>query len=262
MTEFDDTEQLDDIDDVEDSVDDDDFEYEHSNAEDQSEYTSLAMFEGDQSTLTPEQRICLHQLLKRQYISAEAHPAPWATLMQDTSLIISRLHDLFLDLHIDRNLGIAFKRQVQPGDGESLPSLLRSRTQTKEETIIMVSLRRRLFAQRQEGGDKVFIDRQTLLDEVADLRPDAATNRAMDNKRTVHAIDALIKSRLLLKTPDPDRFRISPVVEVLMPIEKLNSLLSWLTRANNDDSAETSPEPDPGEALPSYPLFDTEEGDA
>jgi hypothetical protein len=35
-----------------------------------------------------------------------------------------------------------------------------------------------------------------------------------------------------LKTSDPDRFRISPVIEVLLPVERLAELLEWLVTAN------------------------------
>ena len=37
---------------------------------------------------------------------------------------------------------------------------------------------------------------------------------------------------MLLKTPDPDRFRISPIIEVLLPIEKLRELWTWLMTQN------------------------------
>ena len=102
----------------------------------------------------------------------------------------------------------------------------------------MVSIRQRFFAQRQEGDDVVFVDRQTLLDEVADQRPEHTTNRSMDQRRAVKAIDGLATAGVLLKTKDPDRFRISPIIEVLLPIEKLRTLWTWLLTQNGNDDAE------------------------
>lgn len=207
------------------------------NNEDIDETESVAMFEGDIGTLYPEQRRCLHALLKHRYISADRHPEQWATLLTHEELMKSRLNDLFLDLHIERRYQIAFKHQARAESADQLPSLLRDIAHTKEETIVMVYLRQRFFAQRQEGDDLVFIDRQALLDEVADQRPADATHRAMDHKRATNAIAGLATAGVLLKTADPDRFRISPIIEVLMPIEKLRTLWDWLITQNGTDNA-------------------------
>ena len=200
--------------------------------DDEPDQTSLAMFEGDTGTLFPEQKRCLHALLKQCYISAERHPEHWAVLLANQEVIKSRLNDLFLELHVDRDFQVAFKRQASSETGESLPSLLRDISHTKEETIVMVFLRQRFFAQRQDGEEVVFVDRQTLLDDVSDQRPERATHRAMDQKRASNAIEALASAVVLLKSADPDRFRISPIIEVLLPIERLRALWTWLAAQN------------------------------
>lgn len=124
---------------------------------------------------------------------------------------------------------------------------------------MMVSLRRRFFAQRQEGDDTVFVDRQTILDEVADQRPDAATNRAMDHKRANNAVDALLAAGVLLRTGDPDRFQISPIIEVLLPIEKLRALWTWLLDRSSSDreAAHDGVDNDNDEAASPDSLFDS-----
>lgn len=83
-------------------------------SEDTVEQLSIAMFEGDTSFLFPEQRQCLHALLKHRYISAEQHPTQWAALMENETLIRGRLHDLFLELEVDRTHQLAFKRAATP----------------------------------------------------------------------------------------------------------------------------------------------------
>lgn len=205
--------------------------------EDDVERLSVAMFEGDTSTLFPEQRLCLHAVLKHRYISAERHPEHWATLLADVAVIRSRLNDLFLDLHVDTVHKIAFKRAAAPDGPDPLPSLLRSVSYTKEETIVLVSLRQRFLAQRQEGDDFVFVDRQALLDEVADRRPDHATNRSMDFRRANNAIDGLVTAGVLLRTGDPDRFRVSAIIEVLLPVGQLRALWAWLFAANGGEGS-------------------------
>lgn len=243
---------LDDVEDVDSDV-----------TEDDVEQLSVAMFEGDTSTLFKEQRVCLNAVLKNRYISAERHPELWATLLANLAVIKSRLNDLFLDLHVDTDHKIAFKRAATPEGSDPLPSLLRNVAYTKEETIVLVALRQRFHAQRQEGDDVVFVERQTLLDEVADRRPDHSTNRAMDFKRANNAIDGLATAGVLLKTGDPDRFRVSAIIEILLPLPQLRALWTWLFTANGGSGSpdgqeaesddlldDTDPEPDL--------LFDTE----
>ena len=41
---------------------------------------------------------------------------------------------------------------------------------------------------------------------------------------------------MLLKTGDADRFRISPIIEVLLPVETLQKLQRWLMAQNGTDA--------------------------
>ncbi|MDY7541794.1 DUF4194 domain-containing protein [Cryobacterium sp. 5B3] len=247
-----------------DAVDEHDVEAAPNYEDDEADQTSLAMFEGDTGTLFPEQRRCLHALLKHRYISAERHPEQWAVLLGNEGIIKSHLNNLFLELHVDRDFQVAFKRQASSETGDALPSLLRDISHTKEETIMMLFLRQRFFAQRQEGEDVAFVDRQTLLDDVADQRPEHATHRAMDQKRSAKAIDGLASAGVLLKTGDPDRFRISPIIEVLLPIERVHALTTWLMTRNGTDApvADDSGDPDSDTDGTLDSLFDIEEEDA
>lgn len=201
----------------------------------QADLHSVAMFEGDTGQLYPEQRRCLHALLKYRYISAEQHPEHWAVLLNNHPLIKSRLNDMFLDLEINRGYRVAFKRQASTDTGERLPSLLRDLSHTKEETIVMMHLRRRFFTQQQEGEDYVFVDRIAMLEEVAEMRPENSTNRAMDRKRAEKAIESLTTAGVLIRTGDPDRFRISPIIDVLLPIERQRALWDWFRSQNNTE---------------------------
>src|SRR5690606_8633995 len=100
-----------------------------------------------------------------------------------------------------------------------------------------LSLRQRYFAQRQEGDEAVFIDRETMLEEISERWPEHRTDRSAAIKKSERGIDCLVKADVLLKTVDQDRFRISPIIEVRLPVEKLHELLAWLMDQNG-----TSPE--------------------
>jgi len=199
---------------------------------------SFSLFEGDEGGLTALQRRTLVLLLKHRYISAALQPAEWQTLLHSQSLLKSRLNDVFLDLHIDLHYEVAFKRQAIAEGGDRFPTLLHDVSYTREETILLVLLRQRFRSERANGHDIVIVDRDNLIENVGHFRPEHATDRWGDARKATAAVDSLAKARVLLKTSDPDRFRISAVIEVLLPVERLSELLEWLVTQNaNPDSS-------------------------
>jgi hypothetical protein len=171
---------------------------------------SLSLFEGDEGTLTYEQRRTLVFLMKHRYISAEQHPAEWRTLIDAQVQLRSRLNDLFLDLHIDPHAEIAFKRQAVPeGDGR-FPTLLHDIAHTREETILLIFLRQRFRSERADGADAVLVDREELLDAVAHFRPPDANDRSGDARKVENAILSLQRSGILLKTADDSGYASPP----------------------------------------------------
>lgn len=208
----------------------------------EEEQESLSLFEGDEGGLTLEQRKTLVSLLRHRYISASQQPSEWGTLMESEVVIKSRLHDLFLDLHVDPRYEVAFKRQAQPEGGGRFPTLLRDVAYSREETILLVFLRQRFRSERAGGQETVLVDLDELVENVAHFRPEHATDRSGNARRAANAVESLIKARILLKTGDPDRFRISPVIEVLLPIERLGELLEWLIAQNGEETTETQDE--------------------
>jgi hypothetical protein len=199
---------------------------------------SFSLFEGDEGGLTVEQRRTLVLLLKHRYISAALQPAEWRTLLASQTRIKSRLNDLFLDLHVDLHYEVAFKRQAVGEGGERFPTLLHDVSYTREETILLVLLRQRFRSERANGVDIVIVDRDNLVENVAHFRPEHATDRFGDARRAAAAVDSLAKARVLLKTSDPDRFRVSAVIEVLLPIERLAELWEWLVEQNGTEEPE------------------------
>jgi hypothetical protein len=215
-----------------------------------SEQGNLSLFEGDEGGLTLDQRKSLVSLLKQRYVSCAQQPAEWRALMESEVIIRSRLNDLFLDLHVDRRYEVAFKRQAQPEGGGRFPTLLHDLAYSREETILLVFLRQRFRSERADGRENVLVDHDDLVVNVAGFRPAHATDRSGDTKRAVNAVESIVKARILLKTTDRTRYRISPVIEVLLPLERLAELLEWLIAQNgstSDDADGEGPELEVGE---------------
>lgn len=190
--------------------------------------SSVALFEGDRGRLDVIQRRALVALLKHRFITARTHATEWRALVRDPELFRSRLNDLFLDLHLDREREVAFKRQATPDGGGRFPTLLFDTAWSREETILMVYLRSRSRAAEVSGVPRVHVDRDEMLEHVAALRPPHATDQAGDAKRAGNAVDNLNKAELLIGPRGGDRFEISPAIDVVLPLERLQELLAWL----------------------------------
>jgi hypothetical protein len=199
---------------------------------------SLSLFEGDEGTFTYEQRCALVFLLKHRYISAEQHPAEWRTLIDAQVKLRSRLNDQFLDLHIDPDAQIAFKRQAVPEGEGRFPTLLHDIAHTREETILLIFLRQRFRSERADGADAVLLDREELLDAVTRFRPPDANDRSGDARKVENAILSLQRSGILLRTVDEQRLRIAPVIDVLLPLPRLHELLDTLLTLNGTAPAD------------------------
>lgn len=195
--------------------------------------SSLSLFEGDTGGLTLAQRKTLVTLLKHRFITAARQPVEWRALLDSEELLRSRLNDLFLDLHLDRNRQVAFKRQALPEGGGRFPTLLHDNAWGREETILLIFLRTRFRSERHNGADDVIVDRDELLERVAQFRPTHATDAAGDQRKTENAIDALKRTGILVKTSDEHRLLVSPVIEVLLSVEKLQQLLDWFLSRND-----------------------------
>lgn len=209
--------------------------------------TSTSLFEGDQGTLTYEQRKTLVTVLKHRYISAAEQPREWQTLLDAREKISVALHNMFLDLHIDEQYLVAFKRQAQPDGDSRFPTLLHDVAYNREDTILLIFLRQRFSSERAAGRDTVIVDQKELIDAIAQFRPAHATDHAGDARRAEQAIERVRKTGLLAWTPDHEQLRISPVIEVLLPVNRLAELMEWFVDQNHpgdaaprtDEAAET-----------------------
>lgn len=204
----------------------------------------LELFDGDVGSLGIDQRLCLIALLKHTFISANQHTAHWQTLSTDEVLIKGRLNDLLLDLVIDHDREVAYKVQIRDADGVStVPPLLRAATYTREETVLMVFLRGRYTSDRADGQEQVFVERDELLAHVEQLRPEHATDIAGDRRRAEQAITALVRAGILQGRQDAATFRVSPVIETLLPVSQLKALARWFSEQSEREPSDEGDEP-------------------
>lgn len=207
------------------------------------------LFDGDTGQMSLEVRRTFVALLKKRYISSEQHATEWRVLLQNQTLLESRFNDMFLHLIVDRDYEVAFKKQAVGEAGGSFPTVLHDTAYTREQTVLMVYLREVLRSKRAAGDEAVFVDQQDLVDEVATFRSASATNQVRDEKAARNAVDSLATAGILLKTNEDDRYRVSPIIEVLLPVHRVQELIAWLMNeqgaraAINGQGAESEADP-------------------
>ena len=220
---------------------------------------SVSLFEGDEGGLEMGQRQTLVTLLKQRFISARTHPRDWPVLIEHERLLRGRLNDLFLDLMIDRDREVAWKRQAVSESGARFPTLLHDTAWSREETLVLVHLRDRYRAGRAAGDTRVFIDREDVIDHIASFRPTHATDESGDEKRARAALASVVKSGLLIGAVGDERYEISEAIEPLLPLDLLADLVAAVRQAN---SGETPYETDDSVDASEPGLFDDREEDA
>jgi hypothetical protein len=196
------------------------------------------LFEGDCGQLDADVRRTLVTILKRRYISAELHPEAWRLMTENRLALESRLNDMFLQLAVHREYGIAYKRQATPDGAGTFPTVLHNLSYTREQTVLMVHLRGVFRAAIGAGDGAVFVDGKELLEEASNYLPATTTNHVEAERAAQRAVETLEKSDILLKTAEPGRYRVSPVIEVLLPVGVIRELAASLARQRGAPAAE------------------------
>ncbi|WP_433194538.1 DUF4194 domain-containing protein [Nocardia sp. CA-107356] len=189
------------------------------------------LFAGDTGTLDAEVRRVLVRLLQRRFLLADKNSAQWRTLLENQQLIESRLHDMFVRLVIDHERGIAHKQQVRSAELD-VPILLKDDPYNRAETLVLVHLRTVFQQERVAGEMSARVDIEELEQTVLTYFDPDGTNMADRQKEIRGAVTRLAREGLM-DEETAGRYRITPLVEVVMSTEKLSELSRWLRERND-----------------------------
>lgn len=227
--------------DVDDSID----QLELSDAPEQSTH---ALFDGDEGGLEADQRRALVVLLKNRFITSHSNPKEWRTIVASRQVLAARLNDLFLELRLDLEREVAYKRPVTSDTGvREFPTLLHDTVWPREETALLVYLRVRARTEQARGETFARVSQAELLEYLKENRPASATDQVKEERRAERAVAALAKAGLLEKTGEDGVFGISAAIETMLPMQVLTELLGWLTVRNESGTSadeETTTEAD------------------
>ncbi len=195
------------------------------------------LFAGDTGTLPFAARRVLALLLQRRYLAAADHPAEWKALLAHQQVLESRCHDMFVELVVDRDYEIAYKRQVRT-EGLSVPVLLKDEPYKRVETLLMLFVRNRFRQERGAGEAAALVDAEEMVDYALGFLAHDETNLAARRREIDNAIATLAREHVIDEVAT-GRYRILPVVEILLPVDRLRELTAWL-RSGGTAATETA----------------------
>ncbi|MER7797179.1 DUF4194 domain-containing protein [Microbacterium sp. NPDC096154] len=195
------------------------------------------LFPGDTGTLDVEARRVLVQLLRRRYLRADVNPQQWKALIAHQQVIESRLHDMFVRLVVDHDRGLAYKQQVRSREIE-VPVLLRDEPYTRIETVLLVHLRSLFHRESGAGEVSARVDAEDLEQTALSFLDPDETNVAA-RQREIRKAVARLATEGFLEEESEGRYRVAPLVEVVLSVERLTELLAWLrSGAHREGGAE------------------------
>lgn len=191
-----------------------------------------ALFPGDRGILDSEVRRVLVRILQRRFLSAENSPAEWRLLLEHQQMIESRLNDLFVRLVVDHARGVAYKEQVR-SDEIDVPILLKDEAYSRAETLVLVYLRTVFQRETTAGTASARVDVEEVEQTVLTYFAESDGTRA-SQQRAVRTAIARLDREGIIEEESEGRYRIGPLIEVVLSAETLRELQLWLDEQTRD----------------------------
>lgn len=201
-------------------------------------------FPGDRGVLDAQVRRVLVKLLRGRFLLAERNREEWGVLLENQQLIESRLHDLFVTLVVDSSRGVAYKQQVRTEETE-VPILLRDESYTRAETLVLIYLRTVYQRESTAGSEAPRVDVEEVEQTVLTYFSEADGDPARRQRAIGRAMERLDKEGILTEET-AGRYRINPLVEIVLSAETLRQMDTWLREHAQQHAATGAEEPEEG----------------
>jgi hypothetical protein len=197
-----------------------------------------ALFPDDTGTLPFEARRVLCQLLAGPSVDAERHGRLWPVLLREETAVRARLNELFLELVLDRDLGVAFVRQAETGELDT-PTLLRSNPLTFIDSVLLLWLRQQL-SEADAQGRRAVVDEEDMYTQMAVYAPTQGTDSAGFTRKVHNAIEKMKKHSVLRAIRGSEgRHEVSPTLKLLFSAEQVQAL-GAVYRTMREDGGDTA----------------------
>jgi hypothetical protein len=179
---------------------------------------SERLWPNDTGTLTFDARRALVALVRGPMLTVDKKEL-WKALLNNQVAIRSRLADLFLELIINDGTGIAFAKNAEAADGR-IPITAKSQRLTDIDTIVVLTLRKEL---PPDNSERVFVDKEELIQQLAPYRPIAQLDEAAFKKRIETSWSRMVRAGLLAAVETEERCEISPVLKLIFGIDEVKA---------------------------------------
>ncbi len=198
-----------------------------------------ALFDGDEGVLPAEVRGTLVRVLASRFVDGVRNPTLWNRVLRHEHVLRSRLHDIYLDLVVDRRRQVAFTQQLELDD--DVPVLLRKeKPLTLAAAVLLLHLRQEYDRGAVEGRD-VVVEHGELLDHLEVWKDVDDQNPASFRKRCEHAI-ATVREKGILAPVSDGRYRISGVIHALLTAEKVDAMTAAFEEMASGGGATATPD--------------------
>lgn len=192
------------------------------------------LYPGDTGRLPLDARRVLCSLLAGPSLDAQRHGQLWPVLLRHEAAVRSHLAELFLELVIDREMGLAFTRQADTGELET-PILLRTSPLTFIDSVLLLHLRQQL-AEAEAQGRRAVVEEGVLVEVLSIYEKQLSTDRAGFNKRVAASITKMRENNVLQKLRgSEDRMEVTPALKLLFPAEDVRALSDVYRGMREDD---------------------------
>lgn len=186
-----------------------------------SEASAMPLWKGDTGVFAEQSRRALLELIKGPYLSGARSAALWSALLADESAIRSRLHELFLDLVVDRFGEFAFVRNVT-SEELAVPSTVRTASLTFLDTAMLLVLRQMLLT--GEGDGRVIVGQEDVYEQLRVYRTADRDEHDFDRRLNSSWNTMKNKLRVIHQAGADDRAEISPVLRLIVDAEQVSAI--------------------------------------
>lgn len=181
---------------------------------------------------TPEEHAVAATVIElmRGVVYLETHETAWQTLGRHSGQIRDHFATLGVDVIVDDTEGYAYLKTRPESEGqEPLPRLVRRRSLTHPQSILLVLLRKRLVEFETAGtGGKLVLTRDQIIDELRTFLPEAVKeSRIVDNVDTT--IRQIAEMGFLRALRDSnDRWEVRRILKAYVDAETLGDYAARL----------------------------------
>ncbi|KFF59488.1 hypothetical protein JF66_10940 [Cryobacterium sp. MLB-32] len=182
---------------------------------------TTALWSGDTGVIGEQARRALLELIKGPYLSGVKAPMLWSALLVNEVVIRSRLHELFLDLVVDRVGEFAFVRNVSTTE-LTVPSTVRTSALTFLDTAMLLVLRQMLLS--GEGEGRVIVGQEDVFEQLRVYR--TVDRDESDFNKRLNSTWLKMKNtlRVIHQAGTEDRAEISPVLRLIVDAEQIAAI--------------------------------------